>query len=219
VLGHDVLARQVEAGRQRGLEEQHGACTAGQQRAVELDAHLARAAAHVDAVVGVARVADERLVLLEPGVEAREVEDHVAGQVGVGRREGDGLARGVAGAQRQALPAGRVRGERDPGVQDGRLRAVRARRGHELAADVLDRHRERRHDPPRLPDEHRAGAVDDGVGTDQGADALLDGLVAQRVELLGHRIAHPGGHRVSLAGAAPRPATRRRRPAASRGRR
>ena len=63
-------------------------------------------------------MAEDRLVLLEPRVEAVMVEDHVAGQVGVGRREGHALAQRLGRAQVEGLALRGVLGEGDARVQE-----------------------------------------------------------------------------------------------------
>ena len=69
---------------QRALEQQPRPRRLGEQLAVELDADAARAGQDVHCVKGVARVRKDALVLLIPGVEAVEVEDHMAAEICVG---------------------------------------------------------------------------------------------------------------------------------------
>ena len=64
-----VGPRQVVAGGQARLEEEHRPVAVGQDDAVELDDDVAPAAQRLDALVRVARVAADLLVLLEPPVE------------------------------------------------------------------------------------------------------------------------------------------------------
>ena len=98
--------------------------------------------AHVDAVVGVARMAASGSPP-GPAVEALEVEDHVAGQPSGSAGEGHALARGAAGAQREALARGQCTANGIPGCRTGGpAPASSAAARHELAAHVLDRHGE-----------------------------------------------------------------------------
>jgi len=71
-LGGNILARQVPAGRERGLEQRDRTVGLGERLAVDGDGDVARAVAQVDPVVGVARVNDRLLILLEPAVERLE---------------------------------------------------------------------------------------------------------------------------------------------------
>ncbi len=73
-------AVEVVARREAGLEHHHGRARLGQQHPVKLDAHAARGAQRVDAGVGVSRVDEDLLVLLEPGVECVPVEASGAGE-------------------------------------------------------------------------------------------------------------------------------------------
>ena len=94
-----------------------------------------RAVTDVDPMEGVARVAEEPLVLLEPLVEGLEVEHHVGGEVRVRGPERRLVAHLPVHAQVRGLALGRMRRERDPGMQDRRApasaggRPARARRG------------------------------------------------------------------------------------------
>jgi hypothetical protein len=204
-LGHDVLAGQVVARRDARLEEQQRPVALGHQLAVELDPDVARAAPGVDAVERVARMGEDRLVLLEPLVEGREVEHHVARQVLVGGPEGGRLERRAGRAQVERLAVGGVGGEGDPGMEDRSVGGHRpGRAGHELGADVLDRDGVQRHDAARLPDQQRARAVDHRLTAERGPDALLDRLMAQLPQPLHHRVAHPRAHRRSVTSAARR---------------
>ena len=65
---------EVVAGGQPGLEAETGEDGLGQDDALGLDAHGAGRAQGVDPGVGVARVDEDLLVLLEPGVEGRPFE-------------------------------------------------------------------------------------------------------------------------------------------------
>ena len=92
-------------------------------------------------------MAEDRLVLLIPRVEAVMVEDHVARQVRFGRREGHAFAQRLGGAQVEGLAPRGVLGEGDARVQRRGLPRVRrapAAAG-ELAAHILDGHRVGRH--------------------------------------------------------------------------
>ena len=138
---------------------------------VELDAHVPGAVQDVDAVERIARVGDVALVLLVPGVEPVEVEEHVVAQVGIGgaerrrlrdrrrpparsgpRRRWCGPRTGCSGRR----PSGHRAGA-PIAAYAGRWHVGSRRRGDELAGDVLDRHRVRRDHALRLPDEERAG--------------------------------------------------------------
>ena len=140
-------------------------------------------------------------------VEAREVEDHVAGQVGVGRREGHALARGAAGAQRQASPSVECTANGDPGCRTGGACAEPSAAGAGTSSPRTSSIGTAKDGTTRRGSQTSSGAaaVDHLVVADERADAPLDGLVAQLVEPLEHRVAHADRHRVSLAGAAPRP--------------
>ena len=227
-LGADVLARQVEAHRQLGLEQQPGARGLGDDLAVDLDPHRSRAPADVDAVERVARVAGDPLVLLVPLVEGGEVEHHVAGEVLVGEPEPG--ARAVA--DRDGLARGRVHAERDPRVQHAGDLAVGRRRRRQLGADVLGRHGVGR-DTRRGSQTRIARVLSTTVSRAEARPhALLDRLVPESGAVRGHQRSHPAmetGTRAagldSLSPVAPRPeraqkrgaCAGRRRPPANRG--
>ena len=84
----DVGPVEVVAGRQRRLEAEDRRRGLGQHHAVRLDPHRAGRAEGVDPRVGVARVDEDLLVLLVPGVEGRPLEAHrVVEAVHLGRAE------------------------------------------------------------------------------------------------------------------------------------
>src|SRR5438270_11088755 len=75
----DVRLRQVIAGREPGLEQQPGTCGLGDRDPLDLDSYMPGAGQDVHPGVRVARVGEDLLVLLEPGVHRVPVEaDHVA---------------------------------------------------------------------------------------------------------------------------------------------
>ena len=116
-LGRHVRPRQVVAGRQHGLEQQDRPGADRQHLAVQLQPDLAGAGQHVDAVERVARVGHVQLVLLVPGVEGAEVEDHQPGQVRVGRAEAGPGPHLPGRVQVDRLALGAVHGERNPRVE------------------------------------------------------------------------------------------------------
>ncbi len=121
-LRSDVLARQIEAHGQIGLEEEVRARGVGQHSSVDRDADVPRAVQDVDPVERVARVADDPLVLLVPGVEGGEVEDHVFGQRRVRRPESAALGRRRSGPNRERVTLEGVCAEGDAGMKDGPVR-------------------------------------------------------------------------------------------------
>ena len=160
-LGAHVLARDVEAHRPARLAQQPRARGLGHDLAVDLDPHRARAQAHVDSVVRIARVAGDRLVLVVP-VEGVEVEHHIAVEVVVGEPEpGAGAVR-----DRDRLARRRVHAERDPRVQQAGDVAVGRRRRGDAGRDVLLRRGVDRADAARLPDEARPRALGDRFGSE-----------------------------------------------------
>jgi hypothetical protein len=138
-------------------------------------------------------MAGDPLVLLEPFVEAGEVEHHVAGQVLVGEPE----ARAGAVRDRDRLARGRVHAERDPRVQHAGRLAIRVRRRRQRGADVLGRYGKGGDDAARLPDERGSRAVDDRFRAEEGPHALLDRLVAKLVASVGQQVLHRRAHRSS----------------------
>ena len=78
----DLRGVQVVPGGQAGLEDQHRRGRLGQHDAVELDPHDARGTKGVDPGVGVARMDEDLLVLLEPVVHGLPVEADGAGEPG-----------------------------------------------------------------------------------------------------------------------------------------
>ena len=214
----DVAGRQVEARRQLGLEQQRGRARLGEHDAVELDDDVAGAVDDVDAVERVARVAVVALVLLVPGVEAGEVQQHVAGQVGLAQAIGLGEA-----VDQQRVARRRVHRERVARVQDRRRPAAPAAPPDvQLGVDVGLGNGVGGHDPLRLPHEGRAGAVDHGAPAERRADALLGRLVAQLALMALAKVHDANGHGASLARgqrALQDVASGSRRPARARGRR
>ena len=180
-VGEDVLAREIEAGRQARLEQQARGRGLGDDVAVDLDPDRSRGQAGIDAVERIARVGDDRVLLLVPGVERREVERHVAGQILV--REPEPGAHPIV--DRDRLTRGRVHAERDPRVQHARRLIVRRGRLPQLGPDVLDGHGVGRDDTARLPDEDRPRAVDDRLRAEARTHALLDRLVAKLAACVG----------------------------------
>ena len=177
--------------------------------AVDLDQHVARAVDDVDPVERVARVRDVALVLLVPGVERLELEQHVAVQRRVGRAERRRLR--AAGARGQRLPGRGVDGERDARVEHGPVAELRRAHGgdagglvdpvlggDQLGGDVGRRDGVGGDDALRLPDEQRARAVDDGDPAQGAADPLLGRLMAQGAELAHHQVAQSGAHGASV---------------------
>ena len=83
----------------------------------------------------------------------------MARQVRVGGAKATPFAQRLGGAQVEGLAPRGVLGEGDARVQERGLPRVRRagrRRGHELAAHVLDGHRVGRHHALGLPDQERA---------------------------------------------------------------
>ena len=183
------------------LEQQLRPGALGEHDPVELDPDRARAGEDLEPAEDVAGMPDDEVVLLVPGVEAGEVEQHEPVEVGIGGREGDVLARLPGGAEGERLARGGVDGERHRGVQDrlpaGEPEAERSGgragvRGQQFAADVRARHGVGRQQALRLPDEERPAAVDDDLAGDGRTDAPAGGLVAQ---LRQQRLEHGGAHR------------------------
>ena len=149
---------QVPARRQVRLEQRHRLCALGQHLAVERDPDVARGRDDVDPVVGVARVDEHLLVLLEPLIHPVPVErDQVPDRLGAGER-----LRVVPGAGLDDLVA-------DPDRVVGRLALLGAPRvpvgGLEhVRADVLGR--------------EVVGRLVAGLGQQQRAPAVGDRLAA-----------------------------------------
>src|SRR3712207_704282 len=102
---YTTLFRSVPARRQPGLEQGERATGLRQRLAVECDLHVARAAVDVEAVERVARVADDRLILLEPLVKHAEMKGnealqplHTGDRLGIGPSRLLDFAEGVIAA-------------------------------------------------------------------------------------------------------------------------
>src|SRR3954452_18535001 len=176
----DVAAREVVARRQPGLEGDRRAAAVGQQLAADLDADVARAAATVDAVPRVARMAEDLLVLLQPAVERLPAERDVAGEVGIGVAPGGVLRDLAAGGD----------------VPERRAAAVRVRERIGAVAEEVAPHagvgeRVDRDGAARLPHEDRGAAVGNGLAAELRAHALGRRLEAQ---IPGERLRDAGGH-------------------------
>jgi hypothetical protein len=76
-----ILAREVVAHRQTGLEQQCRTAALGHDLAAERHRDVSRASADVDPVEGIARMADDLFVLLEPAVGGVPIHLDVPGQV------------------------------------------------------------------------------------------------------------------------------------------
>jgi hypothetical protein len=175
----DVLARQVPPDRELGLEQRHGPGRVGQRETVEGHRDVPRAGQDVDPLVRVVRVAEHRLLLLEPA-ERAEVEHHVAVQVLVVRPERGAGEVATAGPDGERLPGRGV-----PGVVRGaeHLRQVVGRPGRglrdQLRGEVPQGHRVDRDHTARLPHEQGRRGVHDGPAVELAADPLRGGLDAQ----------------------------------------
>jgi len=197
-LGANVAGRQVVAGGQHGLEQQRGPGRLGQHVAVQFHPDLARAGKDVDAVERVTGMGHVELVLLIPGLERREVQDDVPGQVGVGGIEPRSGPVLPASAQVDRAPLGGVHGERNRGVKHGaavqlwhagakgaRMPELYRIRHDQLRGNVAVRDRVRRHDPARFPDQQGPGGVHDCAAAQDRADALAGRFVPQLAETAG----------------------------------
>ena len=161
----DIGARDVPARREAGLDEQQRAVGLGDDRPVELDADMARAAQHVDAVVRVARVLEDLVVLLPPRVHRVPVEGDVPGDVG-------------ARVDRLRVVPDRVLGDpvADADREVARLALARAggvlvRRLEQVVADVLQREVVDG-EMALLEEDQDAVRVGDGLAAEHHADAL-----------------------------------------------
>ena len=220
VVRDEVLLGEVPARRQVRLEAGQRPARLCQHDAVQRDAHAARARHEVDAVVGVARVDEDLLVLLVPVLDGIPVERHA---IGDGRRPGQDL--GIAPdlvlgdlAAHADRPVARVALERAVRRVLGRLEQVEA---DVRAREVPDRQ------VAGLVQQRDVAGVDDGLAADDPAHAPGRRLEVQRVplrrigleverpcRLLAERAcAHGQSHDVSnrlVSGAYMRPAAGRR---------
>ena len=204
----DVLARQIVASRQHGLEQQHRPGTLGEKLAVQLQPDMTRTGQNVDAVKRISRMSHVDFVFLIPGIEGAEVQDHVAGQVCVGGTVS--RSRTVLAARQEVydLSLGGMHSEGNRRVEHGALGerghgetgVIRSRGGghgcrDQAAADVVCRNGIRRHDATRFPDQHRPGAVHDGHISQDGPDALGRRLEPHLVEPARQQAAQLDAHR------------------------
>ena len=181
--------REVVADRQTSLEEQPRTTRVGDRRPADLHPHMTRAGEDVHARVRAARVGEDLLVLLEPGVHRVPVEpDHLA-QL---------LDRGVPIAPRslRRLPLPRANGE-------GGAVAAAWRVGHsavrleQLGAHVVEREIVGRV-VGDLPHQHRTSADDDQLAAQVRAHALGPGFEADAAAGAG-RLGLRRGHRRIVA--------------------
>ena len=180
----DVGLRQIVASGQSRLEQERRASRLRHDLARHHDSHVARAVEHVHALVRIARVHVDLVVLLEPGVHLRPLERHVVAQEEPARRRigiaPRGMLRGpVAHPHRPAR--GSVRAAAGPGMagrREGLAPDVRAR-------EVVDR------DAARLPEQEGAPAVGDELAREahpHPAGARLELVTGIRLGGIG------GGH-------------------------
>jgi hypothetical protein len=147
---------------------------------------------------------EDLLVLLQPGVDAVEVEDDVGGEDGVGGTEGGDVA--VRRAQHERL-AGRGVGCELADGADAAAGEHRGVRGLALGGDLAGRDLAphvgigdgvERHDPLRLPGEQRRGGVGDHLASEDRPDALARRRVAQLADPLEERFREVYGHGASV---------------------
>ena len=198
-LDRDVVAGEVPPGqREEPLEERPRPTALGEQRALVGDPDVARGGPDVDPVERVARVAEERLVLLPP-VEGVEVEDHVVGEV-VGPEPGAGAVvdpdvHGVAVGGVDRERHGRVQQRRAVAEPDGPVLRCRPGRSRlQRQAEVVHRDGVRRHDPHRLHDQQRPVGTCDQLRPEPDRESLGDRLDAQLGEQPHHLLGQHDGH-------------------------
>lgn len=174
VFGADVAPGDVEAVGEPVLGQQHRLAGGRHLHAAHDHPHLARGGAHVDPVVRVADVAEDLLVLVEPGVHTVPV-------------DGDEPAQPLGAGERLGVVPDRVLREAVAGldglvVRDALERAVRVvgAGDQQVGVDVLAGHVQLRQEGGFVH-QGAAHAVQDRTAAEEGADATREGVLEEAV--------------------------------------